>query len=119
MALLKALFVFCTAQSALATFIPPDSDIRARDSFGDQVVNQTTCDGRTFTYERLAGYGFVSSNARDKFGDTLGGYGSSIAIDRKTWKKTSVGYTGILWTLPDRGWYCSLGLVLDIGVLTG
>ncbi|CAF9921435.1 MAG: hypothetical protein HETSPECPRED_004542 [Heterodermia speciosa] len=69
------------------------------------VVNQTTCDGKHFTYEALAGYGFIPSNARDKYGDTIGGIGSSIALDRASWKKTKSGsYTGILWALPDRGW---------------
>ena len=69
------------------------------------VVNQTTCDGRQYTYQQLAGYGFVPSDARDKFGDTIGGIGSSAAIDRKSWKKKKDGsYTGTLWGLPDRGW---------------
>lgn len=68
------------------------------------VVNQTTCNNRTYTYQQLAGYGLVPSNARDKFGDTLGGFGSSIALDRSSWKKGTAAYTGILWVLPDRGW---------------
>lgn len=68
-------------------------------------MNQTECDNRSYTYQQLAGYGFVPSDARDKFGDTLGGFGSSIAIDRKTWKKNKGVYTAILWGLPDRGWY--------------
>ena len=69
------------------------------------LVNQTTCDNKNFVYESLAGYGFVPSDARDRFGDTLGGYGSAIAIDRKSWRKTQTGsYTGLLWALPDRGW---------------
>ena len=71
-------------------------------------VKQTTCAGKTYTYESLAGYGFIPSDARDKFGDTIGGIGSSIAIDRKSWRKSkskkSAQYTGILYTLPDRGW---------------
>ena len=70
-----------------------------------KVVNQTTCDSKSFTYEQLAGYGFVASNAKDKYGDTLGGYGSSVAIDRSSWKKLANGsYTGTLWAIPDRGW---------------
>lgn len=68
-------------------------------------VNQTTCNGKTYAYEELAGYGFVPGNARDGFGDTLGGYGSAIALDRTQWKKLGNGsYTGVLWGLPDRGW---------------
>ena len=75
-------------------------------SYKDTVANQTTCDGTTYKYHNLAGYGFIPSNARDKYGDTIGGIGSSIAIDQSSWKKNRNGtYTGILWAIPDRGWY--------------
>lgn len=63
----------------------------------------TTCGGKTFTYQELAGYGFVPSDFRDKFGDTLS-FGSGLAIERQSWKKTGASYQGILWMLPDRGW---------------
>lgn len=76
-------------------------------------VNTTTCGGQTYVYQELAGYGFVASNARDKFGDTLGGLGSSIAIDNKTWKKRGNSYTGILWALPGKS------LVLLTTIITG
>lgn len=77
-----------------------------RSNQASPVVNQTTCDGKQFTYQSLAGYGLIPSNARDKYGDTIGGIGSSIALDRASWKKAKSGsYTGILWALPDRGWY--------------
>lgn len=70
-----------------------------------KIVNKTTCDNKGFVYQQLAGYGFVPSDARDKFGDTIGGHGSSAAFDRSSWKKTANGsYAGILYTLPDRGW---------------
>ena len=69
------------------------------------VTNQTTCDGEQYTYQELAGYGFVPSDARDKFGDTLGGYGSAIALDRSQWRKVRHGeYTGVVYAIPDRGW---------------
>lgn len=68
-------------------------------------VNTTTCNGQTFTYESLVGYGFAPSDSRDKFGDTAGGFGSSAAIDQTSWTVDHSGvYTGILWALPDRGW---------------
>ncbi|KXT09052.1 hypothetical protein AC579_4714 [Pseudocercospora musae] len=38
------------------------------------------------------------------FGDTIGGHGSAIAIDGASWVKIGNGYTGLLYTLPDRGW---------------
>lgn len=68
-------------------------------------ANVTTCNGQTFVYQELAGYGKLASDARDKFGDTIGGIGSAIALDKKSWKKLGKkGYTGILYGLPDRGW---------------
>ncbi|KAL8694497.1 MAG: hypothetical protein Q9224_003556, partial [Gallowayella concinna] len=73
------------------------------------VVNQTTCNEKQYTYQQLAGYGFVPPNARDSFGDTLGGFGSSIAIDLKSWRKLRNGtYTGSLYAIPDRGWHAAL-----------
>lgn len=79
------------------------------------VVNRTSCNGETYTYQQLAGYGFVPSNARDKYGDTLGGYGSAIALDRRAWKKTKNGsYTGLLWAIPDRGWYVAIGYLVAL-----
>lgn len=87
---------------SLAIAVPTASILRPR---ANGVVNQTTCNGEQYTYQQLAGYGFVPSNARDSYGDTLGGFGSSIAIDQKTWKKLKNGtYTGTLYAIPDRGW---------------
>lgn len=83
------------------------------------IVSQTECGGAKYTYDELAGYGFVASNFRDKFGDTLS-VGSSIALEKGSWKQktrrrraggTEKYYTGTLWMLPDRGWFvfsCSL-----------
>lgn len=69
------------------------------------VVNQATCGDTTYQYTGLAGYGFIPSNATDKYGDTIGGIGSSIAIDQSSWQKLGKdGYKGTLYTAPDRGW---------------
>ncbi|KAL8770487.1 MAG: hypothetical protein Q9194_005152, partial [Teloschistes cf. exilis] len=87
--------------NGLAVAVPTASILRPR---ANGVVNQTTCNGEQYTYQQLAGYGFVPSNARDSYGDTLGGFGSSVAIDQKTWKKLKNGtYTGTLYAIPDRG----------------
>lgn len=68
-------------------------------------VSKTLCAGKNYTYNSLAGFGLVPSNARDKFGDTLGGFGSAIAFDRAQWVKLPNGsYTGVMYALPDRGW---------------
>lgn len=66
-------------------------------------VNSTTCNGKKYVYNELAGYGFVPHNARDKLGDTIGGIGSSIAVT--SWVRLpNHSYTGLLYALPDRGW---------------
>jgi len=88
--------------SFFAAARPSPNDIPPREP---PIVNQTTCDGKQYSYQSLAGYGFISSNARDKFGDTIGGIGSSAAIDRRSWKRLNNGsYTGVLYAIPDRGW---------------
>lgn len=101
--LLALLLSFALLPSATLAY----PDLRRRAVAANQTVtNQTTCDQERYAYQELAGYGFVPSNARDKYGDTLGGYGSAIAINRTSWVKSPNGsYTGLLWAIPDRGWY--------------
>jgi hypothetical protein len=70
-------------------------------------VTTTTCNGKKYIYEELAGWGLLPGDSRDKFGDTIGGIGSAIALDKKSWKKKKVdseGYDGVIYGLPDRGW---------------
>ncbi|KAF1842623.1 uncharacterized protein K460DRAFT_189433 [Cucurbitaria berberidis CBS 394.84] len=79
--------------------------IIARDA--PAAVNATTCNGKKYVYEGLAGYGKLASDARDKFGDTIGGIGSAIALDKSSIKKNKSKkgtYSGIIYGLPDRGW---------------
>jgi hypothetical protein len=45
-------------------------------------VNQTTCNGKQYTYQELVDYGAISGDASDEFGDAIGGIGSSLVIDR-------------------------------------
>ncbi|KAK3071456.1 hypothetical protein LTR53_008596 [Teratosphaeriaceae sp. CCFEE 6253] len=97
-----AAFALVLAASALPQ---PASSPPSYSSGSGSAVNTTPCHGETYAYQELAGYGFIPSNARDKFGDTIGGIGSSIAVDGKSWQKLRNGsYTGLLWALPDRGW---------------
>ncbi|KAK4158837.1 esterase-like activity of phytase-domain-containing protein [Cladorrhinum sp. PSN259] len=70
-------------------------------------VSTTTCNGKTYAYNELAGFGSIPSDARDKFGDTIS-VGSSAAMTdwkKKTNPKTKqTYYTGTFYGLPDRGW---------------
>ncbi|KAF6220286.1 hypothetical protein HO133_003418 [Letharia lupina] len=112
MHLLPSFLALLASSTLLASATPRYSDLRQRVdashipiAANQTITNQTTCDKEQYTYQELAGYGFVASNATDKYGDTLGGYGSAIAIDRSSWKKLKNGsYTGLLWAIPDRGW---------------
>ena len=62
-------------------------------------------EGSTFVNQGLVGVARVPSDARDQFHDTLGGFGSAMAIDLDKWKKNRDGsYTGALFMVPDRGW---------------
>ena len=41
-------------------------------------ASSTTCNDKSYVYERLAGYGQIPGDSRDHFGDTIGGIGSAI-----------------------------------------
>ncbi|WP_407159679.1 esterase-like activity of phytase family protein [Bradyrhizobium sp. STM 3557] len=61
--------------------------------------------GQTFVNKGLVGVARIPSNAVDQFGDTLGGFGSGMAMDLDSWHKNRDGsYGGTLYMLPDRGW---------------
>lgn len=82
----------------------------------NDVVNRTSCGSHTYTYSGLAGYGYIPSNATDKYGDTLGGFGSSAAFDLDSWRRIGPEtYTGLLYCIPDRGWYdCLLDCCISL-----
>ncbi len=103
MCFLQLATVLLSLQLSLGAFASPVNGLAARDS-SPTFVSQVDCDGKKYIYERLAGAGLVPNDARDRYGDTMS-IGSSIALDLKAWKKKDGVYTGILWGLPDRGWY--------------
>src|SRR5438093_3537019 len=59
-----------------------------------------------FINKALVGVGRLPSDLRDKFGETFGS-GSGIAVDPKSWTRTSAGYQGTFFMLPDRGYNIS------------
>ncbi|HEY1506308.1 MAG TPA: esterase-like activity of phytase family protein [Stellaceae bacterium] len=62
-------------------------------------------EGATFVNQGLVGVTRVPSDARDQFGDTLGGFGSAMAMEPGTWHKNRDGsFSGTLFMVPDRGW---------------
>ena len=62
-------------------------------------------EGSTFVNKGLVGVARVPSDAVDQFGETLRGFGSSMAMDLSTWhRKFDDSYAGTFYMLPDRGW---------------
>ena len=59
--------------------------------------------GSTFVNQGLQGVGRLPASTTDFLGDTLGSF-SSLAVDLSTWRRSGAGYTGTLYTLPDRGY---------------
>lgn len=69
------------------------------------VSSEATCDGTKYINRGLVAYGTVASDARDKVGDTLGGFGSGIAPDVSSFGvKKDGSVSGTLYAVPDRGW---------------
>jgi hypothetical protein len=73
-------------------------------------AGSVTFEGATFVNQGLVGVARVPSDARDAYGETLGGFGSAMAFEPGSWKKLKDGpypagnYTGQLRAVPDRGW---------------
>src|SRR5262249_20200027 len=72
-------------------------------AFADDSV---TIGGLTYVNKGLVGVGRIPADKRDKFGETFGS-GSGLAVDLKTWARTSDGYQGTFFILPDRGYNVS------------
>ncbi|KAJ3506125.1 hypothetical protein NLJ89_g7041 [Agrocybe chaxingu] len=51
------------------------------------IVSSTTLDGKMYLNKGIVGFGYILSNFRESTGDTLGGFGSAIALKRGTWRK--------------------------------
>ena len=62
-----------------------------------------TIGGRSYVNQGLVGAGRIPADLRDRFGETFGS-GSGLAVDPGSWQRTSDGYEGIFYMLPDRGY---------------
>src|SRR5215472_15061281 len=72
---------------------------------GSSLAQPVDFAGATFVNKGLVGVARVPSNATDEFGETLGGFGSGMAMDLHSWRKARDGdYRRVLYMLPDRGW---------------
>ncbi|WPP03736.1 esterase-like activity of phytase family protein [Methylocella tundrae] len=74
-------------------------------SAGGAFAQSVAFEGATFVNKGLVGAARVPSNALDEYNETLGGFGSGMALDLSSWQKDrDGGYSGVLYMLPDRGW---------------
>ena len=59
--------------------------------------------GQTFVNKGLQGVARLDATTTKDFnGDTFGAF-SSLDLNLNAWRKTATGYTGVLYSLPDRG----------------
>lgn len=94
-----------SSQSSTSSSAPASSSSSCITPPTSKNLYSAKVNGDTFINHGLVGAGVVASNARDQFGDTMGGWGSGIAVDQSSWKKNSDGtYSGVLYGQPDRGW---------------
>jgi uncharacterized protein YhjY with autotransporter beta-barrel domain len=61
-----------------------------------------TLNGQTFVNQGLQGVARLPASTVDFNGDTFGAF-SGLDVLPGTWRKTATGYTGVLYSLPDRG----------------
>lgn len=73
---------------------------------GAAFAQPVTFEGATFVNKGLVGVARIAANKLDQYGETLGGSGSGIALDLKSWRRDywTGAYRGTLHMLPDRGW---------------
>ena len=61
-----------------------------------------TIEGQQYVDQGLLAAGSLPAGTVDFMGDTLGSF-SSLAVAPGSWQKDGEGWSGVLWTLPDRG----------------
>jgi len=59
---------------------------------------------QTLVSKGLVAAARIPSNARDAQGETLGGFGSAMALVPGSWHRDGATYKATLAMLPDRGW---------------
>ena len=77
-------------------------DVRIADVAQAPLPRSVAFGGKTYVDQGLVAAGSVPAGTVDFLGDTLGSF-SSLMIEPGSWKREGDTYTGVLWTLPDRG----------------
>lgn len=77
-------------------------EVRVPDLASTPLPRSVETGGTTYVDQGLVAAGSLPAGSIDFLGDTLGSF-SSLSIEPGTWKREGDTYTGVLWTLPDRG----------------
>jgi hypothetical protein len=77
-------------------------EIRVADVAQAPLPRSIEVEGKTYIDQGLVATGSLPAGTIDFLGDTLGSF-SSLMIEPGSWKRDGDTYTGVLWTLPDRG----------------
>jgi hypothetical protein len=77
-------------------------DVRVPDVARAPLPRSIEMAGKTYVDQGLVATGALPAGTIDFLGDTLGSF-SSLMIEPGSWKRDGDTYTGVLWTLPDRG----------------
>jgi hypothetical protein len=77
-------------------------EVRVPDVASTPLPRSVDVGGTTYVDRGLVAAGSLPAGTVDFLGDTLGSF-SSLMIEPGTWKRDGDTYTGVLWTLPDRG----------------
>ena len=77
-------------------------DVRVPDVATTPLPRSVVMSGKTYVDQGMVAAGSLPAGTIDFLGDTLGSF-SSLMIEPGSWKREGDTYTGVLWTLPDRG----------------
>jgi hypothetical protein len=77
-------------------------EVRVADVAKAPLPRSVAFGGKTYVDQGLVATGSLPAGTIDFLGDTLGSF-SSLMIEPGSWKREGDTYTGVLWTLPDRG----------------
>jgi hypothetical protein len=77
-------------------------DVRVPDIATAPLPRSVDLGGKTYVDHGLVAAGSLPAGTIDFLGDTLGSF-SSLMVEPGSWKREGDTYTGVLWTLPDRG----------------
>lgn len=99
---MRRLFVAAIAAVTVAGAAAQTLEVRLPDVSSTPLPRKIEVGGSTYVDKGLVAAGTLPAGTVDFLGDTLGSF-SSLSIEPGTWKRDGDTYTGVLWTLPDRG----------------